>query len=196
MDKSASETATPPLSPGIKIIRAGELNAWRDAYSLLAEAKTIYEAERARGYAEGLEAAKRDASRIVVEASNQVDRYLAAAERDVAQLAMDIVRRVINEFDDAELVARTARNALADFREAKTVHLRVHPDAAVHIEVMINAYKAEHNEGQRFVIETDESLGTKACILSTEFTVVEATIETQLAAISDALERAAQDRMT
>lgn len=187
-DQQPSAPKELPNAPGVKIIRAGEESVWRDGYRFLAEAKDIYAAERDRGYAEGMLAAKSDAAKLVAETSGKVDRYLASLEGEVARLAFDIVRRVLSEFDNAELVAKAARNALADFREAKSVRIRVHPSAESHVRAAIETYAGENGHGApSVVIEADEEIGETACVLSTEFAVVDATIEAQLTAMAAAM---------
>lgn len=177
-----------PKAPGVKIIRAGEENAWRLGYQLLAEAREAHSLERARGYAEGMAAASKDASKLIAETAVKVDHYMASLEKDVARLAFDIIRRVLSEFDDSELVARAARNALADFREAKAVRLKIHPSAEAQVRQSLLTWAGERGgEPLQVSVETDEDLDRRACILATEFAVVEATVDSQLAAIAEAM---------
>ena len=106
----------------------------------------------------------------------------------MAQLAFDIVRRVLSEFDDRELVARAARDALADLRDAKAVIIKVHPSAEPAVSRAIADLVAASGEDSLAVsVETDPEIGEQSCILSTEFAVVEATVETQLNAIAQAM---------
>jgi type III secretion protein L len=175
---------TLPKAPGVKIIRKADEAAWRDGYRLLAEAKRIYESERARGYAEGREAGVAEASRLVVETAANVERYVSTLDEQVGQLAMDIVRRVLGEFDQTDLVARAAANALADFKREKALKITVHPNAEQHVLQVLS------RQGEREVtiqVETDPAVDENACLIASEFAVVEATVETQLAAISKAL---------
>ncbi len=177
-----------PKAPAIKIIRAGEDSVWRDAYRFLAEAKQIYASEREKGYADGMAASSQEASQLVHQTAMQVDRYLASLEKDVAKLAFDIVKRVLNEFDDAELVARAARNALTDFRDAKLVRIKIHPSAEASLKKVLSERGGDDAQSSpRIVIETDEDLNKDSCILSTDFAIVEATVDAQLAAIAEAM---------
>lgn len=177
-----------PGAPGVKIIRSGKADAWQDGYRFLEETKEVYAAERKRGYEDGMAGAKHDAAKLVAETTEKVNRHMASLEKKVAQLAFDIVRRVISEFDDAELVARAASNALVDFRDGNTVRIKVHPSAEASVKAMIEARMREaDHEALTITIETDDELDKKACILSTEFAVIEATIETQLAAIAEVM---------
>jgi type III secretion protein L len=187
-DQTTSALNALPKQPGIKIIRARDEAAWRDGYRFLEEAKAAYASERARGYEEGMAAAKQQAGKIVVEAALKVDHYLGSLEKDVARLAFDIVRRVLGEFGDAELVARAARSALADFRDAKSVRLRVHPSAEAHVRGALAGYIGEDpGKPLSIILETDEELDSQSCILSTDFAIVDATIKTQLDAIAEAM---------
>lgn len=180
----ADNTATLPKAPGVKIIRKADEAAWRDGYRLLAEAKQIYESERARGYTEGRDAGVAEATRLVVETAAKVEQYMSSLDEQVAHLAMDIVRRVLGEFNQTELVARAAANALADFKREKALKITVHPNAEQHVLQVLSM------GGEREVtiqVETDPAVDEKTCLIASEFSVVEATVETQLAAISKAL---------
>lgn len=177
-----------PKAPGGKVVRAAEERAWRDGFRFLAEIQALQAAERARGFAEGKAAGSQEASRLVAQTSAQVEKYMASLDRQVAQLAFDIVRRVLSEFDDGELVARAARAALVDLREAKAVTIRVHPSAGLQVSRAIaDLVEAGGDDAFAVSIETDEEMPARSCVLSTEFAVVEATIETQLAAIAQAM---------
>ena len=94
-----------------------------------------------------------------------------------------------SEFDDRELVARAARNALADFRDAKSVTIKVHPIGRGACAAGDRRHRRQGRRGrvQTCAIETDPEIGERDCVLSTEFAVVEATIDTQLAAIAQAM---------
>ena len=177
-----------PKAPGVKIIRAADESAWRDGFRFLTEVRTLQAAERAKAYAEGKAAGDLEASKLVAETSAKVQKYIASVDKQVAQLAFDIVRRIFSEFDDRELVARAARNALADFREAKAVTVKVHPSVENHVRrAMAGFVNSGGEEGFAVSIETDTEIGERICVLSTEFAVVEATVETQLAAIAQAM---------
>jgi type III secretion protein L len=187
-DNSGEQAPDLPKAPGTRIIRAAEESAWRDGYRFLAEVNRFVDAERAKGFAEGRAEGLREASRLVLETSRKTDRYLASLEQEIAGLAFDIVRRVLSEFDGVELVARSARDALADFRNAKAVRVRVHPGAEGHVRKMLFDHQARNGQSVvSLTVEADPLLAPFDCILSTDFAVIEATIETQLAAIAAAM---------
>jgi type III secretion protein L len=187
-EETAASQSDLPKAPGGKIIRAAQEGAWRDGFRFLTEVGALQAAERAKAYAEGKAAGTQEASKLVLETSAQVRRYMASLDKQVAQLAFDIVRRIFSEFDDRELVARATRNALADFHEAKAVTIKVHPSVEKHVRRAIaDLVAAGGEDGLAVTIETDAEIGERICVLSTEFAVVEATVETQLAAIAQAM---------
>jgi type III secretion protein L len=182
-----------PKAPSARIIRAGEESAWRDGFLLLAEAQRVQAAERAKGYAEGRAAGAKDASVLLLNTAEEVARYMATVEPQLARLALDIVRRVLGEFDDAELVARAARTALAEFREAKAVTIRVHPDAEQHVRNALFDIVMGDDTTPAVTIEADPRLDPRGCVLATDIAVIDASIEVQLAAIAEAMKQPAQE---
>jgi type III secretion protein L len=188
MQDNQSQAPDLPKAPTAKIIRAAEETAWRNGFTFLAEAQRLQAAERALGFAEGRSAGAKDASVLVVETAAKVDRYLASLDGELAGLAFEIIRRVLQDFDDAELVARAARTALAELREAKAVLVQVHPSA----EAAARRALADHLSGAEtspplIAIEADPGLDPRGCVLSTEFAVIDASVEAQLAAIAEAM---------
>lgn len=191
MQENQGQAPGIPKAPTAKIIRAAEETAWRDGFTFLAETQRLQAAERAKGFAEGHAAGAREASALVVETAAKVDRYLASLDGELAGLAFEIIRRVLQDFDDGELVARAARTALTELREAKAVVVQVHPSA----EAAARRALADHLSGAEdapplIAIEADPRLDPRGCILSTEFAVIDASVEAQLAAIADAMQPA------
>lgn len=179
-----SESEFPlPKAPGVKIIRKSDEAAWRDGYRLLAQAKEIYESERAKGFAEGKATGAREAAKLVIEAAEKVDRYLGSLDQEVAALAMEIVRRILGHFDQTNLVAQVTAQAIADLRNEKTLKITVHPSA---VQKVTEAVAASGRQTS-IQVDSDPASTLDRCLITSEFAVVDASIETQLAAISAAL---------
>jgi type III secretion protein L len=186
-----------PKGPGVRILRAAQADAWRDGFRFLAAASQTadeikqaahdaYAEERARGYADGRVEGAKEATRLVTDAANKVDRYLATLDLEVAHLVIDILRRILGEFDAIDLVSRAATHAIGDFRREKALKIAVHPEAVERVRAAFAAAATEGNLGPVVTIEGDSHLGKEACVVSSEFAVVDASIEAQLAAIADA----------
>ena len=188
MDELNGAQKNMPDSPTRKIIRAEEEEAWRDGFGFLREMSRIKAAESVKGFAEGEAAGRQEASKILIETTAKANRHLASLEADIAQLAFDIAKRILSHFDDAELVARVAHEALAEFKNANAVTVTVHPSARDKVQSMLASYlKQPEAADLEIVLNLDSSIDERSCILSTQFAVVEATIDAQLAAIRKAM---------
>jgi type III secretion protein L len=192
-----------PKGPGLRILRARQPGAWRDAYRFLAEARAaaddieqsargICAAEQARGHREGRAAGANESARLVSETVGKVDRYLASLEQDVADIALAIVRRVLGEFDVAELIARATAQTLDEFRHEKWLKITVHPDIVERVHAILAPLLRD--TGPTLTVEGDQGLDRTSCTVATEFAVVDASIETQLEAIATALARGPGER--
>ena len=62
----------------------------------------------------------------------------------------------------------------------------VHPEVLERVRAVLSATTADGRLGPTVTIEGDPHLGMHGCVVSSEFAVVDASIETQLAAIADA----------
>jgi type III secretion protein L len=185
-----------PAGPGARIVRAAQASVWQDGYRLLAvvreaaskveeNARNTYAAAYAKGFAEGRSAGAIEASRLVRDTTLAVDRYLARLEGEIGALALGVVRRVLGDLDVAEVVARAAAQALAELRQDKFVKVTVHPAAVDRVSTALAALTQEG--GATVTVESDPALDQKACIVTSDFAVVEASIEAQLQAFANGL---------
>ena len=144
-------------------------------------AASLYESERARGYEDG----KAEATSLIAETTLKVDRYLQSIEPQVAKLAMSVVHRVLGNYDTRDLVAAAAGQAIADLRREKRLTVTVHPDA---VDRVSQEFARLGVSGRiEVTIEGNPSLDPTACIIASDLAVIDASINTQLAAIATAL---------
>lgn len=187
-----------PKRPPARLLRAAEAKAWQDGFAFLERAehqgremreaaRRAYASEYAQGYEDGKRAGEAEAASLLSETVVKVDRYLAGLESEVVGLAVDIVRRVLGDFDVGELVARAARQAIADVRRAKHLKITVHPDAAAAVRAELDGALTGEARGFTIELNTDASLAVGGCILSTDAAVIDAGIDTQLDAIASVL---------
>jgi type III secretion protein L len=191
-----------PAEPGSRIVRAADASAWQEGYQFLAaareaagkieeDARAAYTAAYEKGYAEGRAAGSFEASRMVRDTTLAVDRYLARLENEIGALALGIVRRLFGDFDVMDLVARAAAQALAEFRHEKNLKVTVHPAAVDRV----NAALAAVMQGGHapVTVESDPALDEGACIVASDFAVVDASIDVQLRALGADLATGGQD---
>ncbi|RWP60907.1 type III secretion system stator protein SctL [Mesorhizobium sp.] len=196
-------TTVVPRRPVARILRAAEARAWQDGHAFLDEARRdaqqlrdaarrAYAAEYAQGYEDGKARGDADAARLVSETAVKVDRYLGGLEAEIINLALDVVRRVLGEFDASMLVAKAAAQAVTDIRRAKYLKVRLHPASVNRVRDELNAVLRESDLGMTVEIDADDTLAAGACILSTDIAVIDASIEAQLNAIAAAISSKAE----
>ena len=203
MVEPGKATTTVPRRPVARILRAAEARAWQDGHAFLDEARRdaqqlrdaarrAYAAEYAQGYEDGKARGDADAARLVSETAVKVDRYLGGLEAEIINLALDVVRRVLGEFDASMLVAKAAAQAVTEIRRAKYLKVRLHPASVNRVRDELNAVLRESDLGMTVEIDADDTLATGACILSTDIAVIDASIEAQLNAIAAAISSKAE----
>lgn len=203
MIEPGKATTAVPRRPVARILRAAEARAWQDGHAFLDEARRdaqqlrdaarrAYAAEYAQGYEDGKAQGDADAARLVSETAVKVDRYLGGLEAEITGLALDVVRRVLGEFDASMLVAKAAAQAATEIRRAKYLKVRVHPASVNRARDELNAALRESDLGMTVEIDADDTLATGACILLTDIAVIDASIEAQLNAIAAAISSKAE----
>ena len=92
-------------------------------------AQAAYEAEKARGYADGLDAGKAE---ILMQKLNLVDesvRYMASIEDKMAEIVMKALRKCVAEIGDRELVVQIVKKAMhAVVRNQRQITIKVNPE--------------------------------------------------------------------
>jgi type III secretion protein L len=178
-----------PAEPGIRIVRAAQAKAWQDGYTFLAtvretafkvdeSARSTFAAAYEEGYAEGRDAGAFEASRLVRDTALAVDRYLAKLESEIGALAISVVQRIVGELDVTDLVARAANQALTEFGRERKLKVTVHPTAVGRLRTTLDAGRLA------VTIESDPALDEAACIVASDFAVIDASIDVQLRALA------------
>jgi type III secretion protein L len=182
-----------PSRPLTRIIRAEEAECWIDGYTFLERAKAEAtagaqdEVSKARetGFDQGRKAGEAQAAALLMRTQADVARYLNSVEPMVAKLAMQIVERVIGAFDDVELVARAAQQALHGLREDEAVVVSIAPEVFGEVKQRLEAM----NSGVLTVrLAVDRHLSPRQCTFTTSSTSIDVGIDTQLEAIRMAMQ--------
>lgn len=182
-----------PTGPGARILRAADADAWQDGYRFLAAARdtaasveenvrSARDAGYEKGFAEGYAAGSVEATELVLRTTLSIDRYVAGLEKEIGNLAMNIVHRVLGKFDTGDLVARAAAQAATEFRDAKAVKIAVHPASVDRVKAALAALPKAGRPAA--TVEGDPGLAEQACLLVSDFAVVNASIESQLRALA------------
>lgn len=184
-DRLSTALADDPLVP------AEEVAPLRDAVTMFAEAKRIHEAldqsataardaafveGYAAGHGEGLAAAEAERQAELFRIAMRDSELQRERQRDIARLALEVVRRIAGELGDSELVAGLAEQAATQVAPDEAAIVRVPPSA-------LEAVRARLANRAGLVVEADVSLGDTDCVIETPLGSTHAGLETQLAQI-------------
>jgi type III secretion protein L len=187
-----SELAT--SDPSQWVLSPEQVRSWQSAQQMLqdaqaeadrirAEAEQAYEAEKQRGYEEGLTMARMDeAERLIENATRTVD-YFAGIEQKIVALVMNAVRRIMADFDDTTRVLAVVQSGLSVMRNQKQLTLRLSPEHAATVRERAQQLLERFPGVGMMDIVPDNRLKGDAAILESEMGVVEASVDLQLKAI-------------
>jgi type III secretion protein L len=178
---------TAPLPrPRGRVLRAAELAAWTDAVGIRAAAIAEAAAIRAAAHEEGRAAGAATAAALLAETEARIDAALAALEPRLVATVLQLVARVLDDFDRPELVARLAARAVAEQRAARSILVRVPSGTEQAVEAHLTGLP-----GARLLrVQVDPALAPADCVVETEHGVAHAGLAAQLAALEQGLRAA------
>lgn len=151
-------------------------------------AQAAYAEEKARGYADGLDAGKAE---ILMQKLNLVDesvRYMESIEDKVAEIVMKALRKCVAEIGDAALVVQIVKKAMqAVVRNQRQITVKVNPAMVAAVKARVKELLAEFPSLAYIDVAEDPHLGAAACVVETEAGLVEASVEGQIAAIEKSI---------
>jgi flagellar biosynthesis/type III secretory pathway protein FliH len=184
-DRLATALTDDPLVP------ADDVGRVQDAIALLAEAGRLrtgagdtIDAAREHARAEGFETGRSDGL-AAAEAERQAELFRIALreselqrerQKDIARLALEVVRRIAGELDDGAMVAGLAERAAAQLAPDSVAVVRVAP-------VAVDLVRAQLDGRAGLSVEADPSLGAQDCVIETVLGRTHAGLDTQLAQI-------------
>lgn len=166
---------------------------------ILRQAKLAYAEERRRGYEDGLEESRLEALRTLLYESVELDKGLHAVERDLVRVVSDCVRKIIANFDNAEIAEALVRAAMQQMKRERSVELRVSTDLFDHFRKKVDEILSEYQEIHLLDVVVDTTLAPDQLILETSIGRVEINvgqrIEDILSVIQSAHIRTAADSL-
>ncbi len=150
--------------------------AHRSAGQIVAEAREAYEAEKRRGYEEGLALARLEAARMLLAETDLLDRKLAATEAELTDVVVTAVRRLVQGFSDREKAQILVRAALKQMRREKKAELRVSHEQYFELREAITGILQEFPEVELVDVVEDPALVAPQVIVETSIGRVEGDI--------------------
>lgn len=195
----------PGQANGGRRVDARVYQAARQAEEILLCARA--EAERIRGAAreerellraeareDGRQEGLAQAAGMLARAATARDRTLAAMEQELIALAISVARKVLGRElkQDRSAVVDLAVQALGQARHRKEISIRVHPADAAELRRQERRLLEGLARARWIEVREDESLPAGAVLVETEAGMIDARLEPQLEALSQALEEAAR----
>jgi type III secretion protein L len=155
-----------------------------DETTVMAEAG--YQKACERGYREGLEQARIQATRENIQISIQRRRSLESLEGSISALVLQTLRQILGEIDRAERVCMLVREALTRLGQLHgEIDVHVHPDLAAEVANRMSLWHTAQSVSLRAI--ADPTLAPDACRVVCSSGSVSADLQKQISALESAL---------
>ena len=186
-----SDVPTP--APGVKVLKAADVDTLHDAASLIEAAKAhaaeiekkaeaVYEERYQQGYEDGVEFGKMENAEKMMETVLASVEFIESIENTVVSVVNQSIRKIIGESDDDTRIRLIVSTALNNVRGQQKVTVRVSPKD----EPAVSRALAAMTSGSYLTVVADTRLAPDSCILESDLGVVDASLKTQLTALEHA----------
>ena len=192
-----SNNAVSPAA-GTRVVKSAETAVLLEAGQLLDAAKQrvadmeeaarrAYEEQRVKGYEDGQEDCRAEYAEKMLEVAMQSVEYIEGLEQTIVKVVTEAVERVIGEIDAEERIVRIVRTALNAVRSQQHVVVRVAPADEKAVTEALAPMLGGGPGGSGFLnVIMDPRLAAGSCILESELGVLDASLDTQLKALTRA----------
>ena len=188
-----------PLRASGKIIRAADYASLSEAAEIIAQARheadeirqladKEHAEEKKRGFAEGTVEALSRRDQMVLETTLKGVEYLGSLEHSVGQIVIRALERILGEMDQKEMIFKIVHLALQSLRTERRVEILVHPSQTAYLQQRLDELRARYPSIGQLEPVPDASLAPSGCILRSDMGTIDASLETQLASIRNALQ--------
>ena len=157
------------------------------------EAISIKESAQKEGYEDGLNRAKAD----IDEVRNSIGAFLNAKQEvfdyvapNIMEISLDIAKKIIKKEiqQDSNLIMENISELLRGLSKEETkITLRVNPTQVSIVKANVPEMLTNIGLEAKILVVPDETIMEGGCMVTTTNGVIDATIETQLSVISEAL---------
>lgn len=168
-----------------KIVKEAEVYA----HTMRREAGEAFEAEKQRGYEQGVLEGRQEHAEQIMDTVLKAIEYVEGLEKGVSALVGEALRKILGSLPPEELMAGVVRQALALVRGQKQVVLRVSPLDEEAVKARLNDILREYSAIAFVDVQSDGRLDRGACTLQSEMGIIDAGVETQIRAIVNTLEK-------
>ena len=192
---------TPAILSDRRLVKAADVATARQAEEIVEaaraearrigeEAKAAYEAERKRGYDEGLAQGKMEIAMQKLDLVDTSVKFMESVEGKMADVVMKALRKCVVEIGDEELVVQIVKKLMAAvIRTQRQVTLKVPADKVDVVKARVDELRVAYPTVDSIDVVEDPRLSGTSAVLETEAGVADASIDSQLAAIEKSLKR-------
>lgn len=167
--------------------------AKQEADKILSDAKEVYESEKKRGYTDGVASGRTEmADQLMALATKNADS-LSRLEKDVTDVVVRAVKKIIGDIDKTELITDVVKNSLKLIKSQKQAVLKVAPSEASFLREKVDELIKDTPNLEFLDIISDAHLSPGACILETDLGVIDASVDVQIAAIEKSIGRGTKE---
>ena len=172
-----------------QLVEASEVlqEARRSAREIKAGAQAVIDSARRQGYAEGLEQARSELSTQIAQTTARLESSFISLEARIVNTVMGAVQQILRETEERTVMERLIRRVLAERRAEKQLRLRVSASQFDQVNQWLAALLREFPDVEFIDVLKDPNGAHGTCVLESEFGVVDASLETQLAAVRTGL---------
>ena len=184
-----------------RLVKAEDVAAVRSAGDIIAAAEAeaaklretasaAYEAERRRGFEEGLQAGLRKVVEDKLDFAYESASYMESVEGKLADIVIKALKKCVSQVGDRTLVVEIVRKAMkAVIRNQRQITLKVAPDMVEAVKARLDEILSDYPALERVDVVEDVRLKGPAAIIETEAGVADASVDTQLAAIESSIRK-------
>jgi len=165
-----------------------------EAASLVEQARAQRDAAWQTGFDQGMNEASTKWARQALDAAESTRRRLHRQSERLSSLVSLAVERVIDQEDRGGLFRRSLRTIVKLMKDVPMLTLRVHEDDRAEAQHAIGEVLEQGGSQLRIEVVADAGLPPGSCRFESDDGVVDASLDTQLAALRRAVDRAA-DRL-
>lgn len=178
-DVAAVKTAT-------EIIAAAE----NEARLLRESSVAAFEAEKKRGFEEGLQQGLAKVVEDKLDFAYESAKYMESVEGKLADIVIKALWKCVSQIGDETLVLEIIRKVMkAVVRNQRQITLKVAPEMVEHVKARLNEILSDYPALERVDVLEDHRLKGSAAIIETEAGVADASVETQLGAIERSIRK-------
>lgn len=165
-------------------------NACQRAAEIVALAETERDTALRQGRELGIEQGRADYAATMVEATARMESAFICLEARLVKTVMDALQAVLHEIGERAVMERLVRRTLASSSRTKALRLVVAAQQFEMVNALLAPVLAQFPEIDFVDVVKDPAGVPGKCVLESEFGIVDASLDTQIAAVREGLIRA------